>query len=89
VSSTRDTRSRRIVWGPGTSHQDGPPGCGRARRGLSLGIFRRAPRVSASQARERQRQVIRTQLVRQRTGLINVLRAMLRQEGHRLRSGHC
>ena len=52
-----------------------------------LGIYRAVHRVSADQWRERQRQTVRQQLVRQRTGLINVCRALLRQEGYRLRGG--
>lgn len=52
-----------------------------------LGIYRRAHRVSDSQWRERQRQTVRQRLVRQRTALINVLRAVLRQEGYRLPGG--
>jgi transposase len=52
-----------------------------------LGIFRRAHRVSPRQWRERQRQTIRSQMVRHRTALINLTRALLRQEGVRLPSG--
>jgi transposase len=52
-----------------------------------LGIFRRAHRVSAAQARERQHQAIRLQLIRQRTAVINLLRATLRREGYRLPGG--
>jgi transposase len=52
-----------------------------------LGIFRRAHRVSATQWRERQRQTVRGQLVRHRTALINLTRALLRQEGYRLPGG--
>jgi transposase len=52
-----------------------------------LGIYRRAHRVSAAQRRVRRQLRIREQLVRIRTQLINLLRAQLRQEGHRLGSG--
>lgn len=52
-----------------------------------LGIYRAAHRVSAPQWRERQHQAVRSQLVRQRTALINLTRAMLRQEGYRLPGG--
>jgi transposase len=51
------------------------------------GVFRRAHRVPAATRRLRQQLRIRRQLVQQRTGLINLLRAMLRQEGLRLPSG--
>jgi len=51
------------------------------------GIYRPTHRVSTVQWRERQRQTVRFQLVRQRTALINLTRALLRQEGHRLPSG--
>jgi transposase len=46
-----------------------------------LGIYRAAHRVSPGQWRERQQQTVRQQIVRQRTALINVCRALLRQEG--------
>lgn len=52
-----------------------------------LGIYRPAHRVSRTQWRERQQQTVRQQLVRQRTALINVSRALLRQEGFRLPTG--
>jgi transposase len=52
-----------------------------------LGIYRLAHRVSPKQWRERQHQAVRHQLVRHRTALINLTRAMLRQEGHRLPGG--
>ena len=52
-----------------------------------LGIYRAAHRVSPSQWRERQQQTVRQQIVRQRTALINVCRALLRQEGYRLPGG--
>jgi transposase len=52
-----------------------------------LGIYRAVHRVSPAQWRERQQQRVRQQLVRQRTGLINVCRALLRQEGYRLPAG--
>jgi transposase len=51
------------------------------------GIYRRAHRVSASAKALRQLMRVRRQLVQQRTGLINLLRALLRQEGVRLASG--
>jgi transposase len=52
-----------------------------------LGIFRPAHRVSPTSWRERQRQRVRSQVVRQRTALINLTRALLRQEGYRLPGG--
>jgi transposase len=52
-----------------------------------LGIYRAAHRVSAAQRQERRRLRVREQLVRVRTQAINVLRAQLKQEGYRLRSG--
>ena len=52
-----------------------------------LGIFRRAHRVSLPQQAVRCELRIREQLVRQRTQLINLLRAQLRQQGFRLPSG--
>lgn len=51
-----------------------------------LGIYRGAHRVSASQRQRRRELKVREVLVRQRTALINLLRAELRQEGLRLRS---
>src|SRR5688572_5437905 len=45
------------------------------------GVFRRAHRVPAATRTLRQQLRIRRQLVQQRTGLINLLRAVLRQEG--------
>jgi transposase len=51
-----------------------------------LGIYRRAHRVSAAQRRQRRALKVRELLVRQRTALINLLRAELRQEGIRLRT---
>ena len=51
------------------------------------GVFRRAHRVPAATRSLRQQLRIRRQLVQQRTGLINLLRAVLRQEGLRLPSG--
>jgi len=51
------------------------------------GIYRRAHRVPARTRALRQTLRIRRQLVQVRTGLISVLRAVLRQEGWRLRSG--
>ncbi|HKH73996.1 MAG TPA: IS110 family transposase [Vicinamibacterales bacterium] len=52
-----------------------------------LGIYRAAHRVSPGHWRERQQQTVRQQIVRQRTALINVCRALLRQEGYRLPAG--
>lgn len=51
-----------------------------------VGIYRRAHRVSAAQRQRRRELKVRELLVRQRTALINLLRAELRQEGIRLRS---
>jgi transposase len=51
-----------------------------------LGIYRPAHRVCAAQRRRRRELKVREILVRQRTALINFLRAELRQEGLRLRS---
>lgn len=51
-----------------------------------LGIYRRAHRVCAAQRRRRRALKVREILVRQRTALINLLRAELRHEGLRLRS---
>ena len=51
-----------------------------------LGIYRRAHRVSAAQRAMRRALKVRELLVRQRTALINLLRAELRQDGIRLRS---
>lgn len=50
------------------------------------GIYRAAHRVSAAQRQRRRELKVRELLVRQRTALINLLRAELRQEGIRLRS---
>jgi transposase len=52
-----------------------------------LGIYRVAHRVSAAQRRRRQQLRIRRHLVRARTQTINLVRALLRQEGRRLPSG--
>ena len=52
-----------------------------------LGIFRRAHRVSPAQRAVRQQLGVRRQLVQMRTALISQVRALLRQEGLRLRSG--
>ena len=52
-----------------------------------LGIYRAAHRVSAEQRQRRRELKVRELLVRQRTALINLLRAELRQEG--LRLGRC
>jgi len=49
-----------------------------------LGIYRRAHRVSAVQRQQRRALKVREVLVRQRTMLINLLRAELRQDGVRL-----
>jgi transposase len=51
-----------------------------------LGIYRPAHRVSAAQRRRRRELKVREIFVRQRTALINLLRAELRHEGLRLRS---
>jgi len=51
-----------------------------------LGIYRRAHRVSAEQGERRRQLKVRDQLIRQRTALINLLRAELRREGIRLRA---
>ena len=51
-----------------------------------LRIYRRAHRVSPAQRQRRRELKVRELLVRQRTALINLLRAELRQEGVRLRS---
>jgi len=50
-----------------------------------VGIYKRAHRVSDEQRGRRRALTVRAQLVRQRTALINLLRAELRQEGCRLR----
>ena len=52
-----------------------------------LGIFRRAHRVSPAQRAVRQQLAVRRQLVQMRTALISQVRALLRREGLRLRSG--
>ncbi len=52
-----------------------------------LGIYRPAHRVSAPQRRCRRALRVREQLIGMRTQAINLLRAQLRQEGHRLPSG--
>jgi transposase len=51
------------------------------------GVYRRAPRVSAATRALRQRLRIRRHLVQVRSGLISLLRSVLRQEGYRLPSG--
>jgi transposase len=51
-----------------------------------LGIYRAAHRVSAEQRHRRRALKVRELLVRQRTALINLVRAELRQEGLRLRA---
>lgn len=51
-----------------------------------LGIYRRAHRVCAAQRHRRRALKVREIFVRQRTALINLLRAELRQAGIRLRS---
>jgi transposase len=51
------------------------------------GVYRRAHRAAAATRALRQQLRGRRQLVRQRTGLINLVRALLRQEGLRLPSG--
>jgi len=52
-----------------------------------LGIYRVAHRVSAAQRQVRRTLRVREQLIRMRTQAINLVRAQLRQEGHRLPSG--
>jgi transposase len=52
-----------------------------------LGIYRAAHRVSAAQRKVRRQLRVREQLIRMRTQAINLVRAQLRQEGHRLPSG--
>src|SRR5262249_34900228 len=51
------------------------------------GIYKRAHRVSAEQRVRRRALRVRTHLVRVRTQTINQVRAQLRQEGYRLRTG--
>jgi transposase len=51
------------------------------------GVYRRAHRVPAATRLLRQQLRVRRQLVQQRTALINLLRALLRQEGLRLPPG--
>ena len=51
------------------------------------GLYRRAHRVSAAARQLRHTMRVRRHLVRMRTGLISLLRAMLRQHGWRLASG--
>jgi transposase len=51
------------------------------------GVFRRAHRVSPSARTLRQQMRVRRQLVQQRTALINLVRALVRQEGLRLATG--
>lgn len=52
-----------------------------------LGVYRPAYRVSAAQRAVRQRLLVRDQLVRMRTQLINLLRAQVRATGRRLPTG--
>ena len=52
-----------------------------------LGVYRRAHRVSAAQRARRQELRVRQHLVQVRTRSVNLLRAILRQEGHRLPGG--
>lgn len=60
-------------------------------RGLAeacrLGIYRAAHRVSPAQRHRRRELRVREHLVRTRTQLINLVRAQLRQDGHRLPGG--
>ena|SRR5919109_1514931 len=51
------------------------------------GIYRAAPRASAAARRLRQMMRVRQQLVQVRSGMISLLRSVLRQEGLRLPSG--
>ena len=53
-----------------------------------LGVYRLAHRVSPATRVRRQQLRIREQLVRTRTGTVNALRAILRQHGVRLGTGH-
>jgi transposase len=52
------------------------------------GVYRRAHRINAATRMRRQHLRIREQLVRTRTSTVNALRAILRQQGIRLRPGH-
>jgi transposase len=52
------------------------------------GVYRRAHRINAATRLRRQQLRIREQLVRTRTSTVNALRAILRQHGVRLASGH-
>jgi transposase len=52
------------------------------------GVYRRAHRIGAATRVRRQQLRIREQLVRTRTGTVNALRAILRQQGVRLGPGH-
>lgn len=52
-----------------------------------MGLYRAAHRVSAVRRAQRQTLRIRRQLVRMRSGVISLLRAVLRQEGQRLPTG--
>jgi transposase len=52
-----------------------------------LGIYRAAHRVTPAQRQVRRKLRVREQLIRMRTQAINLVRAQLRQEGHRLSSG--
>jgi transposase len=52
-----------------------------------LGLFRRAHRVSATQRLRRQQLRVREHTVRMRTQTINVIRALLRQQGLRVPAG--
>jgi transposase len=57
-------------------------------RACRNGVYRRAHRISAATRSRRQQLRIREHLVRTRTSTVNTLRAMLRQQGVRLGSGH-
>ena len=52
------------------------------------GVYRRAHRIGVATRVRRQQLRIREQLVRTRTSTVNALRAILRQQGVRLRPGH-
>ena len=57
-------------------------------RACRTGVYRRAHRIGAATRVRRQQLRIREQLVRTRTSTVNALRAILRQQGLRLATGH-
>jgi transposase len=79
VAAMYGTRTRRIK----TDRRDvaAPAGANRT------GVYRPAHRVSPAQRAVRQRLLVRDQLVRMRTQLINVLRAQVRATGQRMATG--